>query len=101
MVETRQQECLQVPKPRGGGRQGLPSVASTTGSICGVPLHLPPPLPQLDPTQPPTQQSPQKLEQDFTLREGQEAVMKQKTLGRVAELETPGVEVPPPARPLL
>lgn len=38
---------------------------------------------------------------DLTLREGQEAVVKQKAPGCVAALETLGLEVAPPAGPLL
>lgn len=40
VVDTRRPELLQGPSPRVGG-WGLPSAALTTGSGCGVPLHLP------------------------------------------------------------
>lgn len=39
VVDTRRPELLQGPSPRDGG-WGLPSAALTTGSGCGVPLHL-------------------------------------------------------------
>lgn len=49
----------------------------------------------------PNGQCPLRPALDITLRDGQEAVVQQKALGRVAALEAPGLEVPPSVGPLL
>lgn len=85
--------ALASPQPESPSRaRGSPGPQGTSPLLSQ--LSAPPPRPPRGPR-------PRQPALDLTLRESQEAVENQKPLGRVAELETLGLEVPPSARPLL
>lgn len=71
-----------------------------SASTTGAPALSAPPAPDAPPRAP-LAHRPLEPALDLTLRQGQEAVVKQKALGRVAALEALRLEGPPPAGPLL
>ena len=76
-------QARRPPHPRGWRRTCPPSSSPAPLDAPGSPTSFPKPAPVL------------------TLRESQEAVVKQKAPGRVAALESPGLEAAPAAGPLL